>query len=135
MKFMEILEKQFSSLELYTNAENYKITPRAFTMDGKWEFLDYVLFILANKGKSLTLEIENFVETHFNDDEDKLITKEAVSKQRQKFSYEIFIDMNKEFITEFYKSEEYKQHIKDKIVVIIDGSKSNAVRLRKFIPC
>ena len=82
MKFMEILEKQFSTLELYTNADKYKITPRAFTMNGKWSFFDYLLFILTNKGKSLTLEIENFVETHFNDDEDKLITKEAVSKQR-----------------------------------------------------
>lgn len=121
---MEILEKQFSSLELHTNADKYKITPRAFTMEGIWSFFDYLLFILANKGKSLTLEIENFVETHFNDNEDKLITKEAVSKQRQKFSYEVFIDMNKEFIIEFYKSEEYKPLIKDKIVVLIDGSKS-----------
>lgn len=121
---MEILEKQFLTLNLYTNADKYKITPRAFTMDGIWSFFDYLLFILTNKGKSLTLEIENFVENHFNDDEDKLITKEAVSKQRQKFSYEVFIDMNKKFIIEFYKSEDYMPLIKDKIVVLIDGSKS-----------
>ena len=85
-------------------------------MDGIWSFFDYLLFILTNKGKSLTLEIENFVENHFNDDEDKLITKEAVSKQRQKFSYEVFIDMNKKFIIEFYKSEDYMPLLKIKLL-------------------
>ena len=32
--------------------------------------------------------------------------------------------MNKKFIIEFYKSEDYMPLIKDKIVVLIDGSKS-----------
>ena len=76
---------------------------RAFSMNYIWSFKDYLIFILANKGKTLTMEIENFVEEYFNDDESKLITKEAVSKQRQKFSYEIFIDMNRYFIKDFYE--------------------------------
>ena len=66
------------------------MSPRAFSMDCVWRFRDYLFFILANKGKSLTMEIETFVEKYFNDDESKLITKKAVSKQRQKFSHEIF---------------------------------------------
>ena len=93
-------------------------------MDCIWRFRDYLFFILANKGKSLTMEIETFVEKYFNDDESKLITKEAVSKQRQKFSYEIFIDMNKYFIKEFMDSKEYNYFFKDWIVLAVDGSRS-----------
>ena len=82
------------------------------------------MFILSNKGKSLTLEIENFVENYFNDDENKLMTKQNLSKQRQKFNHEVFIDMNRNFIKDFYKSEEYEGLFKGKIVLPIDGSKS-----------
>ena len=92
--FMDILKKHFSSLKNYEKPGIYSLSPRAFSMGGVWEFRDYLFFILANKGKSLTMEIETFVEKYFNGDESKLITKKAVSKQRQKFSYEIFIDMN-----------------------------------------
>ena len=123
MNFMEILDNTLTSIKSYINIDKYKLTPRAFSMNGIWSFFDYVLFILTNNGKTLTLEIENFVEDYF-DDEYKLITKEAVSKQRQTFSYEIFKDMNKDFVIDFYKSEEYSPIIDGKIVVIIDGSKS-----------
>ena len=121
---MDILENEFSLINRYSDVNDYKLTPRAFSMNSIWTFFDYIIFILANKGKSLTLEIENFVEKYFDDDEDKLITKEAVSKQRQKFSHNIFIDMNKNFIKEFIKSDEYSPFIKDHIVLLADGSRS-----------
>jgi hypothetical protein len=70
------------------------------------------------------MEIETFVEKYFNGDESKLITKKAVSKQRQKFSYEIFIDMNRYFIENFVDSDEYEYFFKDWIVLVVDGSKS-----------
>ena len=70
------------------------------------------------------MEIENFVEKYFDDDENKLITKQDFSKQRQKFSYKVFKDMNNDFVRDFYKSEEYEGLFKGRIVVIIDGSKS-----------
>ena len=69
---------------------------------------------MNNTGKSLTLEIEDFVEDYFDDDEEKLITKEAVSKQRQKYSFEIYKDLNKDFMKEFYQSEEYEGLFNDK---------------------
>ena len=106
------------------NLELYSLPPRAFSMGDVWEFRDYLFFILANKGKSLTMEIETFVEKYFNGDESKLITKKAVSKQRQKFSYEIFIDMNRYFIENFVDSDEYEYFFKDWIVLVVDGSKS-----------
>ena len=86
MNFSDIIEDEFNSLEQSCDIEQYKLTPRAFSMKGVCSFFDFILFILVNKGKSLTLEIEDFVENYFDDDKDKLITKEAVSKQRQKFS-------------------------------------------------
>ena len=64
MKFMDILENEFSLINRYSNVNDYKLTPRAFSMDSNWTFFDYLIFILANKGKSLTLEIENFVENY-----------------------------------------------------------------------
>ena len=117
MDFMSVLENEFLKLKTYNNPGKYILTPRAFTMDSIWKFKDYLLFILANKGKSLTMEIENFVENYFDDDEDKLINKAAVSKQRQKIDYEIFIDMNRDFIKRFMNSDEYMNFIKEKIVI------------------
>ena len=52
------------------------------------------------------------------------MTKQNLSKQRQKFNHEVFIDMNRNFIKDFYKSEEYEGLFKWKIVLPIDGSKS-----------
>ena len=80
MDFMDILENEFLGIKEYCDVCGYNLTPRAFSMESIWSFNDYLLFILSNKGKSLTLEIENFVENHFDDNDEKLITKEAVSK-------------------------------------------------------
>ena len=87
MKFMDILETSLTSVKKYTNPGKYILTPRAFTGDGKWNFNDYIIYILANKGKSTTLEIENFVEKYFDDDDDKLKTK-------QKDVYNIYCIIN-----------------------------------------
>ena len=98
MKFMDILETSLESVKQYTNPGKYILTPRAFTGDGKWNFNDYIIYILANKGKSTTLEIENFVEKYFNDNDDKSITKQGLSKQRMKIDSLIFKDMNLKFV-------------------------------------
>ena len=122
--FMDILENEFLGIKEYCDVCGYNLTPRAFSMESIWSFNDYLLFILSNKGKSLTLEIENFVETRFDDNDEKLITKEAVSKQRQKINPELFIDLNDNFMKEFLESEEYELFVDDKIVLLVDGSKS-----------
>ena len=66
MKFMDILENELKSIDRYVDIDRYKLTDRAFGQKGVWSFFDYVLFILTNKGKSLTLEIEDFVEKYFD---------------------------------------------------------------------
>ena len=121
---MEILENNLQNIKTYDDSEKYGLTVKPFSSNPIWTFNDYLMFILSNKGKSLTLEIENFVENYFNDDENKLMTKQNLSKQRQKFNHEVFIDMNRNFIKDFYKSEEYEGLFKGKIVLPIDGSKS-----------
>ena len=68
MKFMELLEYELQSVKTYTNHTNYILTPRAFSMDPLWSFLDLLIYILANKGKSSKLEIEDFVEKYFDND-------------------------------------------------------------------
>ena len=57
-------------------------------------------------------------------DEDKLISKQAVSKQRMKIDSSIFKDMNDEFIELFVKSEDYEAFYKNYHVLVVDGSKS-----------
>lgn len=83
-----------------------------------------LLYILANKGKSTTLEIENFVEKYFNDNDDKLMTKQGVSKQRMKIDSLIFKDMNLKFVELFVKSEEYEPIYNNYFIFAIDGTKS-----------
>lgn len=97
MCFMDLLESELMSLKDKAVVDDYRLTSRAFTLEGKWSFFEYVLFILTMKGQSLTNEIENFVDNYFNEDESKLLSKSAVSKQRAKFSYDFFKDLNKDF--------------------------------------
>lgn len=124
MKFMELLEYELANVKTYTDPTDYILTPRAFSMNPLWSFLDLLIYILANKGKSSTLEIENFVENYFDDEEDKLITKQDLSQQRMKLDFNVYKEMNTKFIKKFYQSEEYTPHFKDCIVLLMDGSKS-----------
>ena len=83
MEFLDILEEELQEVKTYTDPSKYRLTNKAFSMNPVWSFNDHLMYILTNKGKSSTLEIENFVEKYF-DDEDKLITKQNLSKQRKK---------------------------------------------------
>ena len=124
MDFLAILEEELQEVKTYIDPTKYTLTKRAFSMNPIWNFNDHIIYILTNKGKSSTLEIENFVEKYFDDDESKLMTKQNLTKQRKKISFEIFKDMNKKFIKKFYESEEYIPCFNDYIVLLIDGSKS-----------
>ena len=124
MDFLVILEEELQEVKTYTDPKKYSLTKRAFSMNPNWKFIEYIMYILTNKGKSSTLEIENFVDKYFDGDESKLITKQNLSQQRKKISYTVFKDMNYKFIKKFYGSEEYNPYFNDHIVLLIDGSKS-----------
>ena len=59
--------------------------------------MDYVIFILVNNGRRSVIEIEEYVEDRWGD-ESKIISKQALSKQRLKIKPKIFKDMNLDFI-------------------------------------
>ena len=84
MDLLAILEEELQEVKTYTDPKKYSLTKRAFSMNPSWKFIDYIMYILTNKGKSSTLEIENFVDKYFDGDESKLITKQNLSQQRKK---------------------------------------------------
>ena len=124
MKSLNIFEYECENLSRYDNIDKYKLTARPFSNEPKWDFMDHLLFKLTNKGRSLTLEIEDFVEKYFDDDESKFITKKAVSKQNQKYDYRVFEDMNDELVIKLLESEDFKRDSKGNILIGIDGTKS-----------
>lgn len=123
MNYRQIAEFCITNIDAFDN-EKYKIGLNSFKRSRKWDFMDYVIYILCNCGKTTTLEIEDFVEKYFGDDDAKMITKQACSKQRQKINPIIYKDMNYAFVEMVYNSEYYVPYYKGYKVIIIDGSKS-----------
>ena len=76
-----------------------------------------ILFILNNKGKTLTLELNKYM-TKQNKE---TITKQAFSKQRQNINPEIFKKLNNAYIKSIYEQREIKRY-KGYIVLSVDGS-------------
>jgi len=120
MNFMVEVENSISNIEEY-NDYKYWYGRKAFTRVRKWTFMDYVIFILGNKGRSSAIEIEEYVEDRW-DDESKIISKQALSKQRLKIKPKIFKDMNIDFIRDVFNSSEFKHDFKDYTILLVDGS-------------
>ena len=114
------VENSISNIEEY-NDYKYWYGRKAFTRVRKWTFMDYVIFILGNKGRSSAIEIEEYVEDRW-DDESKIISKQALSKQRLKIKPKIFKDMNIDFIRDVFNSSEFKHDFKDYTILLVDGS-------------
>ena len=93
----------------------------SFTRVRKWSFMDYIIFILYNKGRSSVIEIEEYVKERWGD-ESKIITKQALSKQRLKIKPKIFKNMNLDLIRDVFDSEEFEHDFEEYTILIIDGS-------------
>lgn len=100
-------ERVLNVLSNYNKKETYKsylTKETAFSREEaqKMTFEDMTMFMLANTGKSLSLEILKY----FNDTSniENTITKQAVSKQRQLIDSRIFDDMNVSYANEIYKA-------------------------------
>ena len=90
---------------------------KKFTRNRKINFKEMILFILNNKGKTLTLELNEYM-TKQNKE---TITKQAFSKQRQNINPEIFKKLNNAYIKSIYEQREIKRY-KGYIVLSVDGS-------------
>jgi hypothetical protein len=68
---------------------NYVLVDGKFTRDGKMNIRDYINFLICNKGKTLSLEINNYMHEKYGFD-NVTITKQAFSKKTMVKSSDIY---------------------------------------------
>lgn len=88
-----------------------------FTRNRKMNFFDLIICILDKKGKTLSLELKDYMKKIKKEE----ITKQAFSKQRQNLNPEIFRVLDEEYIKLMYKQREIKTY-KGYVVLAVDGS-------------
>ena len=111
--------KVFNQLKLENMKEIGRLNSTSFTRKRKMPFEDLGLCVLAKKGLTLNMELENFFDKKNNFE--NTISKQDFSKQRQKLNPKIFKVMNKQYITSFYDETNYKT-FHGNILLAIDGS-------------
>jgi len=126
--------KRIKVITKLLNKEAYKQIAikdkRKFTRTRKINLKEMVLFILNNKGKTLTLELNEYMKKQNKEK----ITKQAYSKQRQYINPEIFKVLNEEYIKKMYSEKEIEKY-KGYIVLSVDGSLlelPNAKELKEY---
>lgn len=96
-----------------------RLTPTAFIRDRKLPFKDMLRLVLSQKGRTITMEINNyFKEIHKREER---VTKQAFSKQRCLLNPEVFVHLNHEYVESLYKTGYYKTY-KGYILTAIDGT-------------
>lgn len=80
--------------------EKYVMEENMFTRKRKMEFKDYINVILGNRGKTLSIELFDYLNIK-NGGYMEDITKQAFSKQRQYIDPQFFKDLNYEVINGF----------------------------------
>lgn len=75
-----------------------RINIKSFTRNRKMNFYELTTSILLKKGKTLTLELNEFTEKMKKPN----ITKQAYSKQRQNLNPEVFKYINNEYTKRIY---------------------------------
>jgi hypothetical protein len=96
-----------------------RMSERDFVRKRKMNFEDMTRIILNKRGKTTTMEINNYYK-EINKRELRT-SKQAFSKQRRKLNPKMFIQLNKEYVESIYKYAEIEK-LKDYIVTAVDGS-------------
>lgn len=87
-----------------------------FTRKRKMNISEHLEMILTKKGKSLQMELrEKGKKT------EKKISKQAYSKARNKINPEVFLELNRLYINDIYKTREIKTFY-DYLLLAVDGS-------------
>ena len=102
--------------------KDYKISENAFLRKRKMEFRDYVWYLIMQKGRTTSMELDEYLKNK-NGTYEISISKQAFSSQRQYLKPQIFIDIYKDYLEDFYTNypEEVKKY-KGYYVCAIDGS-------------
>lgn len=104
------------------NSKKYKNNSKAFVRKRKMEFTDFVWYLIMQKGRTTSMELDEYLKSK-NGTYEISISKQAFSKQRQNLNPQIFIDIYKDYLMDFYHNypEEIKTY-KGYKVCAIDGS-------------
>lgn len=99
--------------------EKCRKNQKDFTRNRKIQPQDLILFTLNNRGKTLKMELYDFIK-EFNLEE---VSSPALLKQREKLNEEVFKDLTKESLIDFYgKFKNEVKTIKNYLLFAIDGS-------------
>lgn len=106
----------------HKNSKKYSSSDKAFTRNRKMFFTDFVWYLIMQKGRTTSMELDEYLKSK-NGTYEISISKQAFSKQRQNLKSEIFIDIYKDYLEDFYHNypDEVKKY-KGYIVCGIDGS-------------
>lgn len=104
------------------NNQDYKITEKSFIRNRKMNFEDFIWYLTLQKGRTTSMELDEYLKSK-NETYKISISKQAFSKQRLNLKPEIFIDLYKDYLKDFYKKspKEVKKY-KGYYVLAIDGS-------------
>lgn len=95
------------------------LNEKVFTRERNLPFHKLCMCILAKKGESLNMELNDFFDNI--KEYEKCVSKQAFSKQRAYLSAEVFNVLNHEYVQKIYENTEYNT-LKGYIVTAIDGS-------------
>ena len=99
--------------------EKCRKNQKDFTRNRKLQPKDLVLFTLNNRGKTLKMELYDYIK-EFNIEE---VSSPALLKQREKLNENVFKELSKESLIDFYgKFKNEVKTIKNHLLFAIDGS-------------
>ncbi len=79
----------------------YKNNSRAFTRERKMSFKDFIWYLTFQKGRTTSMELDEYLKNK-NGTYEISISKQAFSKQRLNLKPQIFIDLYKDYLIDFY---------------------------------
>lgn len=101
--------------------ENYRISKKDFTRNRKLPFENVVLFMLRLLRKTIQIELNNFLKELSSST--KSITSSAFVQSRKKLKPDLFYDLNKVIVNEFYSdNDENVKLFKGLRLLSVDGS-------------
>lgn len=104
------------------NSQTYKSSDKVFVRKRKMDFTDFVWYLIMQKGRTTSMELDEYLKNK-NGTYEISISKQAFSKQRKNLKPEIFIDIYKDYLIDFYNN--YPKEVKTfkgYNVCAIDGS-------------
>lgn len=122
MSYERIDESVNNVIEKSIKNREYKNNIQAFVRERKMGFKDFVWYLIMQKGKTTSMELDEYLKEK-NGTYEISISKQAFSKQRQNLKPQIFIDIYKDYLISFYTNypKEVKKY-KGYYICAVDGS-------------